>query len=287
MNSLISPSSDLYNTLRGVKRKIVGFIRELPFVFLTIFPLYPKYLLLGNKERIYHNGKFLFKVASLGRISSWRVKTFSAKEPETLRWIDGFSPKDIFFDIGANIGLYSLYAACKNVRTFSFEPSAQNYALLNLNIDLNSFDSMVTAYPLSCHESTKLSQINISSMEWASALSSFDNNLDQHGKPYKPVFGQGSIGMSLDQIISLLDVHPTHLKIDVDGNELYVLKGSVKALGSPELNSVLIELNPNRLDYGETLDFMKSFGFILDSTQEFSEFVDSSTPYNCIFVRKA
>ena len=43
----------------------------------------------------------------------WRVKTFFTKEPDTLKWIDNFKEDEIFWDIGANIGLYSLYAAKK------------------------------------------------------------------------------------------------------------------------------------------------------------------------------
>ena len=43
----------------------------------------------------------------------WRVKTFFTKEPDTLNWIDNFKEDEIFWDIGANIGLYSLYAAKK------------------------------------------------------------------------------------------------------------------------------------------------------------------------------
>ena len=48
-------------------------------------------------------------------IIKWRVDTILSKEPETIEWIDSFKSdskeKIIFWDIGANIGLYSLYAA--------------------------------------------------------------------------------------------------------------------------------------------------------------------------------
>ena len=47
--------------------------------------------------------------------TSLRVNTFYSKEPETLKWIDNFNEDKniIFWDIGANIGLYSIYAALK------------------------------------------------------------------------------------------------------------------------------------------------------------------------------
>ena len=61
-------------------------------------------------------------------ITKWRVKTFFTQEPETLNWIDGFDKNNnIFWDIGGNIGLYSVYAALKyeNANIYCFEPSTK------------------------------------------------------------------------------------------------------------------------------------------------------------------
>jgi hypothetical protein len=55
------------------------------------------------------NGQLLFYM--FGDTSEFRVRTFFTKEPETLRWIEDFKPGDIFWDIGAKIGCYSLHAA--------------------------------------------------------------------------------------------------------------------------------------------------------------------------------
>ena len=52
------------------------------------------------------------------RKTRYRAKTFSTKEPETLDWIDSFEKNSVFWDVGANIGLYSLYAAKKNHKTY-------------------------------------------------------------------------------------------------------------------------------------------------------------------------
>ena len=58
----------------------------------------------------------------------YRVNTYFTKEPETLEWIDSFEKKDnlIFWDIGANIGLYSIYNSLKHPKstTIAFEPSS-------------------------------------------------------------------------------------------------------------------------------------------------------------------
>ena len=70
-----------------------------------------------------------------------RARTFFEKEPETLAWIDSFPPRSVFWDIGANVGVYSMYAALRSHSVSSFEPAASNYFALNRNIALNNFQN--------------------------------------------------------------------------------------------------------------------------------------------------
>ncbi len=54
-------------------------------------------------------------------LNKYRIKTFSTKEPETLAWIDSFESDAVFWDVGANIGLYSIYAVkTKNALVFVY-----------------------------------------------------------------------------------------------------------------------------------------------------------------------
>jgi tRNA G46 methylase TrmB len=79
-------------------------------------------------------------------IEEFRVNTYSTKEPDTLDWIDAnLRDGDIVFDIGANIGLYTLYAAKRNPRctVYAFEPAFQNFASLCRNIALNALTNVV------------------------------------------------------------------------------------------------------------------------------------------------
>ena len=64
-------------------------------------------------------------------IENWRTfkraKTYSIKELDTLDWLDSFEPNSCYFDIGANIGQYSLYTAKKHnnkIHVYAFEPQA-------------------------------------------------------------------------------------------------------------------------------------------------------------------
>ena len=84
---------------------------------------------------------FLFHPSHL---SKWRVETFFTKEPETLKWIESFKKNSniIFWDIGANIGLYSIYTAInfKRSKIISFEPSTLNLNILSRNVSLNNLE---------------------------------------------------------------------------------------------------------------------------------------------------
>ena len=80
-------------------------------------------------------------------ISKWRINSLFKKEPETIEWIDNFdqSKKIIFWDIGANIGIYSVYAATKfnNIEVVSFEPSTSNLRILSRNISINNLENKI------------------------------------------------------------------------------------------------------------------------------------------------
>jgi hypothetical protein len=67
----------------------------------------------------------------------WQAETLFTKEPETIAWIDSLSPPSTFWDFGANIGLYTLYAAKKGHFVVCFEASAREFEILQKNIQLN------------------------------------------------------------------------------------------------------------------------------------------------------
>ena len=216
------------------------------------------------------NGREVFRLRDFGQVTRMRASTFETKEPETLSWIEGFSSGDTLLDVGANIGVFSLYAASRGCEVVAVEPDALNFALLNENIRLNSATHLmrVTAYPLALHNALSVSQLNVTSGEWGSALSSFDRAVDYKGSSFTPLHSQGSIGMSLDEFVDMLGFQPSHLKVDVDGNELFVLQGARSTLGGPKLRSLLIELDERRTDYRECLRLLTHSGFkLVEKTQ--------------------
>ena len=130
---------------------------------------------------------------SPAKTADFRIRTFHEKEPETLEWIDSINEDEVFWDIGANISIYSLYAAIRGLRVLSFEPSPANYHLLNSNIEKNCLNHSISAYCLAFSEKTELGSFYMSSTEAGSALNSFGEAVDWQGKPYDPAMRQGMI----------------------------------------------------------------------------------------------
>lgn len=175
-----------------------------------------------------------------------RANTLMSKEPETIAWIDAhFRSGDVFYDIGANVGVFSLYAAKKmNCRVLAFEPESNNYATLNRNIWLNGLDESILAFNLALHDKARIDVLNLSKFTPGGAVHSFANTIDGWGRAFKPVFRQGVIGVSIDDLIAVYEQpFPTHIKIDVDGNEHIIVAGMSKTLADPRLKSIAIELN--------------------------------------------
>ena len=105
---------------------MVFYISKFIFFFLRVFDLILVYLtnksfMLWLKEFIeeksYKKKKILGKEALFfapNYISSWLVDNFYSLEPETINWVNKFKKKKIiFWDIGASIGLVSIYAGIK------------------------------------------------------------------------------------------------------------------------------------------------------------------------------
>ena len=238
--------------------------------------------------KVFKNDKYIFSILEMGKVTRMRAKLFETKEPETLRWIDGFDKEDIFLDIGANVGVYSLYAALRKIKVISLEPDALNYAMLNINLRKNNLSEYILPYSIALNDVEKFNYFNISSDEWGGALNSFGNELDYRGNKFKTVHRQGVYGLPLDMFLSKVNKSPNHIKIDVDGNEYLILKGAENTLKSKYLKSLLVELDESRSDFEASIELITKCGFILLEKTHGEMFDNSefSSTYNHIFIRK-
>ena len=196
-----------------------------------------------NRNRVVrHNGVELSFVVP-NNFNNFRFETFSTKEPETLEWIDGIPEGSVIWDIGANVGLYTCYAAkARGCRVFAFEPSVFNLELLARNIFLNKLTDKVTIVPLALSDTFAFSTLNMTSTVWGGALSTFAKDYGQSGKALNKVFEFQTIGISMmDAMESLRIPQPDYIKIDVDGIEHLILKGGEEILR--KVKEVLIEID--------------------------------------------
>lgn len=186
-----------------------------------------------------------FKLYTTNEITLYRATTFSTKEPETLKWIDMYGGRGAFYDIGANIGLFSLYHAVKfNDDVYAFEPSLFNLQLLAKNIFINNLTDKIIIITNPVSERNTIADFNLSSIEEGSAHSTFKENWNYLGEELKINFSYKTLGLSLDTYIrEKLIPSPTIMKIDVDGIEHLILKGADTVLQDRNLISVLIEVH--------------------------------------------
>lgn len=195
---------------------------------------------------------------------AWRIDTLYSKEPDTIAWVNGMQMGDVLFDVGANMGQYSLLAAKKGVRVHAFEPESQNFALLCRNIAINKMGGLVTPWAIALSDASSFAQFHVQQLLAGNSCNSFDAAVDYHLQPREYVFQQGCYGCRMDYFAgaSGVSVQPTHIKIDVDGLEHKVLAGATNCLKSAR--SVLVETNTHLLEHREIEAKMADFGFLPD-----------------------
>jgi FkbM family methyltransferase len=225
-----------------------------------------------------------------GTLPLWRADTLLTKEPETIEWIDTFRPGDVLWDIGANVGLYTLYAALKpDIQVLAFEPAAVNHFVLNRNIELNRMDERVSAFCLAFADQAQLARFYMGSTEIGGACHNFAEAADWEGKPLPVAFKQAMVGYTIDEFIERFKPQfPTNIKIDVDGIEDKIIAGAPKTLADPRLKSLMVELNIAREPYFSGVKgLIEKAGLKLQSRRR-SEIVEQSiysNVYNCLFRR--
>lgn len=227
-----------------------------------------EYERLNPRCEIEHEGvKMAFSTP--GALTRWRVETIYRKEPWTLEWLATFAADDVLVDCGANVGMYTIWAAAtRGVRVYAFEPESQNYALLNRNILLNHLAGRVKAYCMGLSDKSGLFDLHMADMRAGGSCHAVDQPLDAHLKPLKSVFAQGCIAATLDALVADGAVPvPHHIKIDVDGFEHKVIAGARKTLADRTVRSLLIETNQNLEEHRAMVRELNALGFMHDAAQ--------------------
>jgi FkbM family methyltransferase len=210
-------------------------------------------------------------------ITQFRTETLETKEPETLDWIDAqVRDDDLFFDVGGNIGVITLYAAlrCRRARVVVFEPEYSNLHLLRDNIVANGLSARIQVYSIAIGDRTGLSRLHVQDLTPGAALHTESaGHLLVTDSGERVVLAEGTWAMKLDDFCEQAGLWPNALKIDVDGGEGRVLAGAKETLSRPELRSVLLEAGAAGLR-PEAYDLLRHAGFSRDDTVQRSEAVN-------------
>jgi FkbM family methyltransferase len=191
----------------------------------------------------YEEAEILVGVTSRAEILS-RLRP-CAKEPWTVQWLqESIRDGDVLYDIGANVGAYSLIAAAlgRDARVVAIEPGYANYAALCDNIVLNGRQDAVVPLPVVLAERTELRTLQYTDVAAGAAGHELAH---MEGAAYR----QPVLAYRLDDLVEQFGLPaPTLVKLDVDGGEAAVLAGAAEVLAREELRSVLIEIERQRAD---------------------------------------
>jgi FkbM family methyltransferase len=129
----------------------------------------------------------------------------------------------VFYDVGANYGYYTLRAAAAAAHVYAFEPVSETYGQLRSNIDQNDLQDVVAAYQVGLSDCPGIAEVNI--------YNSSGNNsmyLTTSSDPSVTRVGTETIELTtLDELIEAEGLSlPTILKMDIEGAELYALRGA-------------------------------------------------------------
>jgi FkbM family methyltransferase len=262
---------------------------------MNVFPLKTR---VAVKEHITPVEILDYKKATIKMsvVAQSQVKRLHAcmKEPETLQWIEeNMRTTDVFWDVGANVGAYSLIAyhvsKCQG-KIYAFEPMYSTYSELCTNVLLNGCQENVHPFPLALSNVRKADKINFSNAQPGTAL----HVIGKAGEggaasSTKQMLSMSILTISIDDCISQFGFDPPDLvKIDVDGLEFQVIQGMEKVLRGSKLRSFIMEVDFANAGKQKNpiLDLLKGCGWEVVSKYKRGKSTTVTEVYNCVFGRK-
>lgn len=240
--------------------------------------------------------------AGHGRLT-WSASALLTDEPQTIEWLNALQPTDVLWDVGANIGMFAIYAAkFRHCKVYAFEPESQNYALLIDNMSLNAVNDKLDAACIALNETEHFGHLTVPFITKGGAYNLFGTPDTDEAAPESVRAAQSfwsgdrvrqlTYGCSIDELVFRHGfTPPTHLKIDVDGIEYKIINGAKRVLQDQRLKSVLVELNEKSKFDSAVPSIMEQAGFRLTKKRSVWDSKPDKTrqsdmpAYNAIFVR--
>jgi FkbM family methyltransferase len=184
-------------------------------------------------------------------------------------------PEDLFADIGANIGSYTVLASkVVGARTVAFEPAPDTREWLELNIAVNQIGDRV--------------EVHQAALGATRGTTKFTTNLGSSNRVL--VNGQGSSNGTMHETMTVLTATldealkgrcPAFMKVDVEGFETAVMEGAAATLASPDLKGIVMEFNGQGAAYGFDEAALRKRMLDLDFNEySYRPFERALVPYN-------
>ena len=226
----------------------------------------------------------------------WRWDTVRTKEPGTIKWLEAqVKPGDIVYDIGANVGVYTMLAALlvgEEGCVYAFEPHIPTAKSLLNTVGLNLCGKRVTVFTVALHNRSGYFPFNYAKMAAGTSGHQLGKPIDEFEQPFDPIAVEQKYATTVDELLDGGTIQPaTIIKLDVDGNELAILQGMTSLLDHRPPRSIQVEVHPH--DRSPVLAFMQTHGYRLDS-EHYTEFgqmgldqgIDPARiAHNAVFVR--
>tara|TARA_B100000579_G_scaffold64676_1_gene47931 strand:+ start:846 stop:1619 length:774 start_codon:yes stop_codon:yes gene_type:complete len=229
-------------------------IKEIIIFITKKINIYPDNLY--DQKKISYNSIDIYYSPSNDLVKRrWLKFQKDGKEQNTIDWINSFKDHEVFFDIGANIGVFAIYAGLKHkMKVYAFEAEVNSFIDLSKAIRLNKCRNITPVL---------IALSDIKSTNYFNYKNEFSSGHSSHnfGDQVQSNFSYLMCSDKIDNLISSKTIlEPNYIKIDIDGNEKQVLQGMENTLKLQSLKSVLIEVsNDDEIkyfhNYFEALDF--------------------------------
>jgi len=194
----------------------------------------------------------------LGKASAGRAMSILTKQPATIAWIESFAPGSVFWDVGANVGIFSLYAALgTTTRTVAFEPAAVNYYLLAANVEANNMYNQVDCLLAGLGNQQVVGRMEVSQFKPGRSFS-FKGHKDL---PYET--RQAALITSIDQLVEQYGLPcPNYIKIDAPGACEDILAGAARTLQRGDVRQLHLEVREQSKGGQRILEMLRKQGFV-------------------------
>lgn len=225
-----------------------GLLRVLRLLTATDFPIIQRYKLIklvpqqGQVDG--YIGPYLFTFNFADRIQRYIYMGMWERD-ETIILRHLLRPGDMFIDVGANIGFYSLIAASLVTPTgkvHAFEPVPSTAASLQRAIHVNNIEHIVLQQQAVGAQSGELTLYvdSHASLEASELVSAFASERGAEPMTVEQV--------SLDDYVERQNLFPVRLiKLDIEGYELQALQGMTRLLDREDAPLILCEVSPHCL----------------------------------------